>query len=68
MRLRRILLMCVCLGILSTANACYIDPYPYAPRPSYRREGHAHFHAHERPYGRRDRGRYEPTEGPRWYR
>jgi hypothetical protein len=51
MRLRRMLLMFVCLGILSTANACYIDPYPYAPRPSYRREGHSHFHAHERPYG-----------------
>ena len=68
MRLRRMLLMFVCLGILSTANACYIDPYPYGPRPSYRRERQSHFHEHERPYGRRDRGRYEHTEGPRWYR
>jgi len=32
----RILLVLLCLGILSTVNGCYIEPYPYtyyAPRP-----------------------------------
>lgn len=32
----RILLILLCLGILSTLNGCYIEPYPYgyyAPRP-----------------------------------
>jgi hypothetical protein len=31
----RILLILLCLGILSTVNGCYIEPYPYgyyAPR------------------------------------
>ena len=32
----RIMLILLCLGILSTVNGCYIEPYPYgyyAPRP-----------------------------------
>ena len=32
----RILLILLCLGILSTVNGCYVEPYPYgyyAPRP-----------------------------------
>jgi len=32
----RIWLILLCLGILSTLNGCYIEPYPYgyyAPRP-----------------------------------
>ena len=32
----RTLLILLCLGILSTLNGCYIEPYPYgyyAPRP-----------------------------------
>ena len=32
----RIWLILLCLGILSTVNGCYVEPYPYgyyAPRP-----------------------------------
>ena len=32
----RILLILLCLGVLSTINGCYVEPYPYtyyAPRP-----------------------------------
>ncbi len=32
----RVLLILLCLGVLSTINGCYIEPYPYTyytPRP-----------------------------------
>ena len=35
----RILLMLVCVGVLSTVNACYEEPSPYATRPSYQGAG-----------------------------
>ena len=43
--LARILLILLCLGILSTVNGCYVEPYPYgyyAPGP--------YVYAYPRPY------------------
>ena len=42
----RMLFILLCLGLLSTLNSCYIEPYPYgyyAPRP--------YVYAYPRAYG-----------------
>jgi len=49
----RILLTLLCLGILSTVNGCYIEPYPYgyyAPRPYVYAPPPAYVYAYPRRY------------------
>jgi hypothetical protein len=76
MRVRRLLLIVLCLGIVPMISGCYVEPYPYDSHPAYRQRQTEHEaweqrrrrereHEEER---ERERSHYDYEGAPRWER